>query len=756
MTREESIQQRVLTPMQVPQDLDGMLGMRDLPNQFASSPEMTGGVMRPQVDSTREAVEGMILDPPTAMEVLEMFEQVQGSKGRYAKLLPPEKGGLPHWPGMNEIIEQRAGGMNEPYSRKGGRRRGSVEVELMMEEIDVERENNRNRQAMKPSQNDYRPNRVLQGSTRTSLVIRRTGAIANQTFYRDELRERERLSAMRAAGSSRASTKTLQKVAAERIQSIFRMWREYLLNNREWITTTRICAMLIQSTWRQYHVRRQKLDRAANKIQPVVRGFLVRSVCKRHAAAIQLQKRIVGVVVRMRIKRMAKAAIMIQRNIRGKIARTYCESLRRLLEGTAICFQRFVRILIAKKKSRKRAQELRDEKIMIKAAVDMQRYFRGQKAREYVDRVRHDHAIMQARHRMATKVASLGRMSRDKKRVDGIRSARLRTMNEAATFIRKIYLCFFQRRRYLAKKNQFEENVQAIMVIQRYLRGFLVRMRMWREAIEAEEKLWGSVEIQRLWRGYVGRLRFEEKYAEVWSQQMASTILQKWIRGWLARLRVRRVRRGMAREEFERARKRFLGAQRIQALMRGKMVRLVMEEYRRRVVAACVRIQATQRGFALRAKLWSQLLHVKAVCFQAGARGFLVRRRRLRLLCCVLVIEKKWRFWRSRHPTVRQRLIAARDLRKFSAITIQKYYKSHAQAVTVNELGELGKDKRYSKATYEVGKEVFSMSKEASTNAEAFREAARSEVEAAREVTRTSLDGLYRRVSVSVGLPTSE
>merc|ERR550514_2468728 len=223
---------------------------------------------------------------------------------------------------MNEIIEQRA----DSYSRKSGRRRGSVEVELMMEEIDVERENNRNRQAMKPSQNDYRPNRVLQGSTRTSLVIRRGSAFNNQTFHRDELLEKERRRAMQTG--TRVSAKSTQKVAAEQIQRVFRQWRTYLLDHREWLTQTRICAVLIQSTWRVYHVRRRKLDRAANKIQPVVRGFLVRNVCKKHAAAIE-----------------------IQRTARGQIGRRRCFAFRQLLTRTAIIFQRFVRMMIAKRKS---------------------------------------------------------------------------------------------------------------------------------------------------------------------------------------------------------------------------------------------------------------------------------------------------------------------------------------------------------------------------------------------------------------------
>ena len=51
-----------------------------------------------------------------------------------------------------------------------------------------------------------------------------------------------------------------------------------------------------------------------------------------------------------------------------------------------------------------------------------------------------------------------------------------------------------------------------IVTIQRYARGFLVRLRMWREAIRAEEELWAVLEIQRVWRGYHGRVRWEDAY----------------------------------------------------------------------------------------------------------------------------------------------------------------------------------------------------------------------------------------------------
>merc|ERR1719272_2675440 len=154
------------------------------------------------------------------------------------------------------------------------------------------------------------------------------------------------------------------------------------------------------------------------------------------------------------------------------------------------------------------------------------------------------------------------------RRVDDVRADRLSKMNTAATFLRKMWLGARTRRRYKGLVNEFRTHEGHIVTIQRFGRGFLVRLRMWREAIRAEEELWAALEIQRLWRGYHGRVRWETAYERVWRQEMAAVAMQRNIRGWLARTRVNRSRRKIARAEFERARLRFRSAQRIQAAAR--------------------------------------------------------------------------------------------------------------------------------------------------------------------------------------------
>merc|ERR1712012_1153233 len=107
-------------------------------------------------------------------------------------------------------------------------------------------------------------------------------------------------------------------------------------------------------------------------------------------------------------------------------------------------------------------------------------------------------------------------------RVDTMRSMRLANMSSAATIMRKHYLRYLYRKRFLELRKEYLIHVNSIITMQRYVRGYLVRLRMWRDAIRAEEELWAAVEIQRCWRGYMGRIRWEAEYEAVWSREAAA------------------------------------------------------------------------------------------------------------------------------------------------------------------------------------------------------------------------------------------
>merc|ERR1719421_852697 len=94
--------------------------------------------------------------------------------------------------------------------------------ELLMEIIDLERDSHRRRCPVRSAPNDNRPNRVIKGSTRTSLVLRRTGMF-NVTLHRDEvIAKHSNPNAKRTWYSAH-----VQASAAERIQRYWRSWHRY-------------------------------------------------------------------------------------------------------------------------------------------------------------------------------------------------------------------------------------------------------------------------------------------------------------------------------------------------------------------------------------------------------------------------------------------------------------------------------------------------------------------------------------------------
>eukprot|EP00438_Fugacium_kawagutii_P002046 Skav205103 [mRNA] locus=scaffold2214:257947:284779:+ [translate_table: standard] len=261
---------------------------------------------------------------------------------------------------------------------------------------------------------------------------------------------------------------------------------------------------------------------------------------------------------------------------------------------------------------------------------------------------RYNEALEQ--YRAATKLQSMARRDAAIKKVDKIRAQKFDRMNQAATYIRKMWLGARTRRKYLELMEEFSRHVQKVVTMQRYARGFLVRLRMWRQAVRAEEELWGALEIQR-----------------VWQREMAAVRIQRHIRGWLARTKVGRIRRKIARAEFERARRRFRAAQRIQALLRASLVRKKFVRRFVRARRAAVHIQRVVRGHALRKGVWQQVKVQKAIAIQAHVRGFLVRRRKLHLIAKVICIQRGWRQWLRQPQDVRDAAVAQRKDRKEKA-----------------------------------------------------------------------------------------
>jgi len=279
------------------------------------------------------------------------------------------------------------------------------------------------------------------------------------------------------------------------------------------------------------------------------------------------------------------------------------------------------------------------------AATRIQRVNRGNIGRLKFDKKKQEHEAIEAQHKAATKLQTMERQHRAKLEVDELRKIKREKDDKAATVIRKYWLRFFYRRKFLNLQKELRMHEDSVVVIQRYVRGFVVRSKMWKDAIRAEEQLWAAVELQRCWRGYLGRVRWELEYEKVFSRQDAASRLQRHIRGWLARTRTDRIRKQRARAEFQRARLRFKAAQRIQALARGVRCRNRINAFKQRKLAAVVKIQSIFRGHQLRVRLWDRVVAKRTVQIQASMRGFLVRNRRFHVLVKVICIQNNYRKW---------------------------------------------------------------------------------------------------------------
>jgi tetratricopeptide (TPR) repeat protein len=530
--------------------------------------------------------------------------------------------------------------------------------------------------------NDYRPNRMIKGSTRTARVVRRTNLMTADTTCRDRILATRQI--LRTSGIE--SSPYIRQIAAERIQRAYRSWSKYCQENADWMATTWVAATMIQCRWRAYFVRRKKLDLAASCIQRHAHGFLVRRSLRKHKAAITIQRYVVGMLTRQQLLQMHRAARRMQALVRGGLGRKRVRARRAVRIPRVVIIQSAIRMSLTRRWFKARKEEARQRRKVDKAIVDIQRVFRGRQGRKKFQRVREKYLRDMAEYEAATKLQAMQRRRLAKERADQIRNERIRKMQDAATFLRKMWLGVKTRRRYQNLIFEFKRHERHIINIQRYTRGFLIRLRMWREAIRAEEELWAVLEIQRVFRGHSGRQRWEQELQERFRRDMAALMMQRHIRGWLARTRVGRLRRKIARAEFERARRRFRAAQHIQALVRGVQARKVIFVHRSRILGAVVRIQKHYRAHACRTELWDRIMHMRATTLQAAARGFLVRNRRVCLIAKVLMIERAWVRWKRTPEEVKEAARNRRFERIEKAAVIQRMFRSHSEAKEVGRV----------------------------------------------------------------------
>lgn len=428
------------------------------------------------------------------------------------------------------------------------------------------------------------------------------------------------------------------------------------------------------------------MDRDATKIQRHCRGFLVRHVMKNHTAAVAIQRVVVGMLTRKKLRDLHEKAMLLQRIARGFLARRRFKVLKEWKTRIVTLFQTNVRVWLARRIVKRKIQERYQEDTLLKAATDLQRMYRGWTTRRFVDKKRQEFMATRRKFRAARMIQNMFRKKVARKQVEQLRIIKLKEMEKAATFLRKVWLGTQTRKRYRTLLMEYTSFEKQIVTMQRYMRGCVCRCRLWRAAVEEEERLWAVVEMQRCWRGYMGRVRWENAYEDMWRREMGAAVIQRFGRGWVARVKVRRQRQAIARAEFERARRRFRAAQKIQALVRGGQKRKRTRANRQRVIGAVTCIQRMERGRALRAVLWKQVREQRATVIVAFARGFLVRKRRFNMIAKVIFIQRAWRRWLQVPRCVRDQRLGHARLRKEKAIHLQRHFRRYLKGRTISLL----------------------------------------------------------------------
>lgn len=519
---------------------------------------------------------------------------------------------------------------------------------------------------------DYRPNRAMKRQTRTSRVVRRTG-VFNSMVHRDRVEHDLQGKRHEQTGSNRS--KETQRLAVIRIQRVWRSWSVYLQANSEWMTITWICATMIQSHWRSYHVRRMRMDGYAKIMQRHMKGFLVRRVMLSHGAAVTIQRRVIGMLTREKLRKLHTNAVQMQKIVRGGLARRSYAELLEFKTARINTIQRFVRRWMAYRGYESRLKERRRQERLYQAVIDLQRYFLGWRGRKRALEQKIKRQKMQTEFNAAVKIQNLYRSKISRQLVDNLREQRIAEMEKAATFLRKVWMGARTKKRYKQLRLEYIAAESKIITIQRYMRGCMCRSRLWREAIQLEEEHWAACEIQRTWRGYMGRVRFEIFYEDTWSKETGAAMIQRNARGWLARLKIRRKTRAIALAKFVKAQAKYQAAQKIQALARGAINRKETVMQRVRTTWAAVQIQRHVRGWNVRVIMLAQASVRSAVRMTAAAKGYLVRVRMRKLRTKVVIIQKRWRVWRNYSKEHKEAATNFILNRKFAANIIQRQFR---------------------------------------------------------------------------------
>ncbi|KAA0712294.1 Abnormal spindle-like microcephaly-associated protein -like protein [Triplophysa tibetana] len=383
-------------------------------------------------------------------------------------------------------------------------------------------------------------------------------------------------------------------------------------------------ARVIQDTWRRYKLQK---DIELNRVRVLffnvtlmrtLLDYFLHRIClyvqQKNLAAAKIQALVRRFILKRRLIRQNKAAMVIQMSWRGHAAR---ETFRMLKQEQLLAFQNAAAAVI-----QKTYKAWRDRALLRKnhAASLIQGAFRKWHVKKVTER-----------NNAAIRIQSWYRMQRCKKQY--------MEMKMKAICIQAMLRGHHQRLKFqtLKKRNH------ASVIIQSAFRAYLVR----RQIFKMEQN---AVLIQRWFRACVLRKAVRKRYLKIKS---AVITLQAAFCGWKVRREL--AQRCKAALQIQTAFRRFSAVKSFRCLKRS--VILLQQRYRANVLGnklrleydalkvASVTIQAAWRGRTVRRKMHH--LHRCAEIIQSHYRRYVVQTRFMKLKRAAVVIQRQYRAFRE-------------------------------------------------------------------------------------------------------------
>eukprot|EP00163_Fabomonas_tropica_P007870 TRINITY_DN1750_c0_g3_i1.p1 TRINITY_DN1750_c0_g3~~TRINITY_DN1750_c0_g3_i1.p1 ORF type:complete len:1799 (-),score=315.51 TRINITY_DN1750_c0_g3_i1:39-5435(-) len=391
-----------------------------------------------------------------------------------------------------------------------------------------------------------------------------TGLTGPNREYWEHVEEFSRLASQQAAQQHKihdASESDRQRML--RLRRERRAQKKSAAQEKAELLERTLAVVLIQRLFKGWVLRSrfQAKRESAVKIQAAVRGYLTRIHLFRakHQAATKIQSAYRGYVDRKRVILIREdlafrnaSATKIQAIVRGMLVRRRWPQIKvdlvadkRKRWAAALTIQTVFRAYFCRKLLKEG----------LKAAVDIQRTWRGHVGREITREERR-------RHQAARDIQSVWRGHKTRRAVAVVRAA-VAAEKKGALSLQRLFRGFVARRRVA---RLVERRTDAATRIQTSWRGQLARREVAVRRAKQVQRNEAAVQIQRVARGRIARSDYKRQLAEKRRREAAATAIQSGMRGMMGRKEGNRLR-------AQRKAKRDHAATQIQRSFRGKQGR---------------------------------------------------------------------------------------------------------------------------------------------------------------------------------------